>query len=34
MEENGGIVVEHVYKSFGREHVLKDVNLKILRGIF
>ena len=20
MEENGGIVVEHVYKSFGREH--------------
>ena len=32
MEENGGIVVEHVYKSFGREHVLKDVNLKILPG--
>ena len=32
MEENGGIVVEHVYKSFGSEHVLKDVNLKILPG--
>ncbi len=30
--ENEGIVVEHVYKSFGREKVLKDVNMKITPG--
>ena len=27
-----GIVVEHVYKSFGKEHVLTDVNLQIPPG--
>ena len=32
MENNKGVIVEHVYKSFGKEHVLQDVNLKILPG--
>lgn len=32
MEKGSGIVVEHVYKSFGKEHVLKDVNLQIKPG--
>lgn len=32
MEKGSGIVVEHVYKSFGKEHVLKDVNLQINPG--
>ena len=31
-ERKQGIVVEHVYKSFGKEHVLVDVNLEIPRG--
>ena len=30
--EEGGIVVEHVYKSFGKEKVLKDVSLIISPG--
>ncbi len=30
-ERKHGIVVEHVYKSFGKEHVLVDVNLEIPR---
>ena len=32
MEQQTGIIVEHVYKSFGKEHVLKDVNLTIPTG--
>lgn len=32
MENETGIVVEHVSKSFGKEHVLKDVNLQIPAG--
>lgn len=32
MEPERGIVVEHVQKSFGKEQVLKDVNLTILPG--
>lgn len=32
MEQQTGIIVEHVYKSFGKEHVLKDVNLTIPPG--
>ncbi len=32
MENKKGIVVEHVYKSFGKEHVLKDVSLEIPEG--
>ena len=32
MENKKGIIVEHVYKSFGKEHVLSDVNLKIFPG--
>lgn len=32
MDESKGIVVEHVYKSFGKEQVLKDVNLSIEPG--
>lgn len=32
MEDNTGIIVEHVSKSFGKEKVLTDVNLKILPG--
>lgn len=32
MEQSNGVIVEHVYKSFGKEHVLQDVNLKILPG--
>lgn len=32
MERQVGISVEHVYKSFGKEHVLKDVNLMIPPG--
>ena len=32
MEKQTGVIVEHVYKSFGKEHVLKDVNLTILPG--
>lgn len=32
MENKTGVVVEHVYKSFGKEAVLKDVNLTILPG--
>ena len=31
-ERKHGIVVEHVYKSFGKEHVLVDVNLEIPPG--
>lgn len=31
-ERKQGIVVEHVYKSFGKEHVLVDVNLEIPSG--
>ncbi|MGN9019820.1 hypothetical protein ACTNBM_12705 [Lachnospiraceae bacterium HCP1S3_C3] len=27
-----GIIVEHVYKSFGKEKVLEDVNLTIEKG--
>lgn len=30
--ENSGIVVEHVYKSFGKEHVLRDVTFSIPPG--
>ncbi len=30
--ENGGIMVEHVYKSFGKEHVLCDVTFSIPPG--
>ena len=30
--ENIGIVVEHVYKSFGKEHVLRDVTFSIPPG--
>ena len=32
MEENKGILVEHVYKAFGKEQVLEDVNMKIAPG--
>ena len=32
MEENKGILVEHIYKSFGKEKVLEDVNMKIIPG--
>ncbi len=32
MEENTGIVVNHVYKSFGKEQVLIDVNFSIPPG--
>lgn len=32
MEKDSGIIVEHIYKSFGKEHVLKDVNLQINPG--
>ena len=32
MEENKGILVEHVYKAFGQEMVLEDVNMKIAPG--
>ena len=32
MEENKGILVEHVYKAFGKEKVLEDVNMKIAPG--
>lgn len=32
MEEMDGVEVRHVYKSFGREHVLTDVNLSIPPG--
>lgn len=32
MEKQSGIIVEHVYKSFGKEHVLKDVSLTIPPG--
>lgn len=32
MEENTGIVVDHVYKSFGKEQVLTDVNISIPPG--
>lgn len=32
MEENTGIEVKHVYKSFGKERVLMDVNFSIPRG--
>ena len=31
-ERKQGIVVEHVYKSFGKEHMLVDVNLEIPPG--
>ena len=31
-ERKQGILVEHVYKSFGKEHVLVDVNLEIPPG--
>lgn len=31
-ERKQGILVEHVYKSFGKEHVLTDVNLQIAPG--
>lgn len=32
MADETGIVVEHIYKSFGRENVLNDVSLTIKRG--
>ncbi len=32
MEKQSGIIVEHVYKSFGKEHVLKNVSLTIPPG--
>lgn len=32
MERMEGIEVKHVYKSFGKEHVLKDISLSIPRG--
>lgn len=32
MEKSHGIVVEHIYKSFGKEEVLKDVSLTIGSG--
>lgn len=32
MEEKVGIEVEHVYKSFGKEHVLKNISFKIPSG--
>lgn len=32
MEENTGIEVNHVYKSFGKEQVLMDVNFSIPPG--
>ena len=32
MDEMSGIIVEHVYKSFGMEQILTDVNLKISAG--
>lgn len=32
MKEMDGVEVRHVYKSFGREHVLTDVNLSIPPG--
>ena len=32
MEENTGIEVNHVYKSFGKEQVLMDVNFSIPAG--
>lgn len=32
MKTQTGILVEHVHKSFGKEKVLQDVNLKILPG--
>lgn len=32
MDNKKGVIVDHVYKSFGKEHVLQDVNLKILPG--
>lgn len=32
MEENAGVKVEHVYKSFGKEQVLKDISLSIPPG--
>ena len=32
MNENAGILVSHVYKSFGRETVLNDVSLTVGRG--
>lgn len=32
MNENAGILITHVYKSFGRETVLNDVSLTVGRG--
>lgn len=32
MDKNEGIIVEHLYKSFGKEEVLTDVNLFIPKG--
>ena len=32
MEQQAGIIVEHVYKAFGKEQVLKDVSLTIPPG--
>lgn len=32
MEKSHGIVIEHIYKSFGKEEVLKDVSLTIGSG--
>ena len=32
MNENAGISVSHVYKSFGKETVLHDVSLTVSRG--
>ena len=32
MKQQAGIIAEHVHKSFGKEHVLKDVNLTIPPG--
>lgn len=32
MDEMSGIIVEHVYKSFGMEQILTDVSMKVLPG--
>ncbi len=32
MKKTEGVIVRHVYKSFGKEHVLKNVNLTIKPG--
>lgn len=32
MDKNSGVVVENIYKSFGKEHILKNVSLSIPPG--